>query len=136
MSSGVGINISAMGQSNAEVKIRLSLDAGSRKLIPPTAITGWLNEALAYGEQRARGYAPYDTGALADSITHEVNGASGSISASAEYALPIEFGHRTRSGSFVPAHPFLRPAAEDTFVYLERIVTRDLSQAGLDVFES
>ena len=134
--SGVGINVSAMGSSNAEVKIRLSLDAGSRKLIPPAKITGWLNEALQFGVQRARGYVRFDTGELYNSIGMEVHGASGSLFASAEHALPIEFGHRTRSGSFVPASPFLRPAAEDTFTYLERIVTRDLTQGGLEVFSS
>lgn len=132
--SAVGINISAVGQSQAEVKIKLNLDAGARQIISGSQISAWLEEALPFGVQRAQGYAPYDTGELHDSIDYEIRGALGVLKANAEYALPIEFGHRTRSGSFVPAHPFLRPAADDTFDYLQRIVTRDLSQMKLEVF--
>lgn len=136
MSSGVGINVSAVSGGNAEVKIGINLQAGAKKLIGPSVISAWLNEALTFGVQRARGYVKFDTGELYNSIGMEVSGAQGSLFASAEHALPIEFGHRTRSGSFVPASPFLRPAAEDTFTYIERIVTRDLSQAGLEVFQA
>lgn len=131
--SAASINISAVGQQQAEIKIRLSLDNVVRQVVGPDRIVSWMNEAGEFGVRRAKSNAPYLTGELYDSIDYEVHGASMTLKASAEHALPVEFGHHTRSGSFVPAHPFLRPAADETFDYLERIVTRDLSQIKLEV---
>lgn len=127
------INISAIGQSQAEVHIKLSLDSIVRQVVGPERITAWMNEVGEYGVRRAQSRVPFRTGELYQSIGYEARGARLSLFANKEYALPVEMGHRTASGSFVPARPFLRPAADEMFDYLERIVTRDLSKIKLEV---
>lgn len=126
------INISAIGQSKAEVQIKLSLDNIVRQIVDPDQIISWMNEVGQFGVRRAQSRVPFRTGELYQSIGYEARGARLSLYASAEHALPVEMGHRTASGSFVPARPFLRPAADEMFDYLERIVTRDLSKMKIE----
>jgi hypothetical protein len=71
---------------------------------------------------RARIYAPKDTGALAASVEHHMEGETLVVSATGgddgrSYAAYIELGHRVFHTStkvvgpeWVPAEPFLRPA--------------------------
>jgi phage gpG-like protein len=55
-----------------------------------------------------------DTGRLRSSIKYTKTGPySCKIGTSVNYALPVEKGHVTRSGSFVPAHPFMFPGYLD-----------------------
>ena len=71
------------------------------------------------GARVAKTLAPVRTGALRRSIRAErkspENGrpamAAGGSAFLVTYARPVEFGHRTRSGSRVPAQPYMRPAA-------------------------
>ena len=62
----------------------------------------------------ARLAAPVDTGNLRNSIT--MTGRTGDLiaaaEATAEYAAFVEFGHRIRSGGYVPPQPFMRPAQD------------------------
>lgn len=62
----------------------------------------------------AKQLAPVDTGALRNSIS--MNGRAGDLRAEAvatvNYAAPVEYGHITASGSFVPPQPYMGPAME------------------------
>jgi len=54
-----------------------------------------------------------DTGNLANSIGHRMTGAtSAEVFVSAKYGVPLELGWIAKSGNYVPARPFLRPAVE------------------------
>jgi hypothetical protein len=101
---------------------RIEIDADAEEM----ALAGW--DVLA--ETRlgpdiagdARRYAPKDTGALAESIEHHMEGHDLIVSATGGadgrvYAAYIELGHRvfhpstSRTGpETVPPEPFLRPA--------------------------
>ena len=60
---------------------------------------------LAVGEMQ--GLAPVDTGNLRDSIKFvRATSNTAQIVATADYAAAVDQGHKTRSGSFVPANPF------------------------------
>jgi phage gpG-like protein len=63
-------------------------------------------------QNKAEQYCPVDTGYLRNSVYSETNRTTGDIEigATATYAAAIEYGHVTRSGSFVPAQPFIRRA--------------------------
>lgn len=87
------------------------------------AILPWLDDDLGEEiEGRARRYAPRETGALAASVEHHMDGTTLIVSASGgdkgrTYAAYIELGHRVYHPStgvvgpeWVPAEPFLRPA--------------------------
>jgi phage gpG-like protein len=59
--------------------------------------------------------ALYSGGRLRKSINvyHNTEGpASAEVRAEVDYAAPVEFGHRTSAGTFVPAQPFMTPAVE------------------------
>lgn len=62
----------------------------------------------------AQTLAPVDTGNLQGSVTTDVRPGDlvGVVEATADYAVPVEFGHRTRSGTQVPPQPFMRPAQD------------------------
>lgn len=47
------------------------------------------------------------------------------VGTNVEYAPPIEFGHRTKSGSHVSARPFLRPALDSLN---QRVVNRIINR--------
>lgn len=130
--SGVGVNVGGVN-SSGEVKIRLNLDATVKKLVGVQVLSQDLATALEFGKRRAQGKVPYDTGELHDSIDYDVNGLIGTLFADAEHALPVEFGHRTRGGTFVSARPYLRPAADETFDYLIKLISRRLESIGLEV---
>lgn len=62
-------------------------------------------------EAEAKQRCPVDTGRLRSSIKYTKTSAlSCTVGTNVTYAKPIEFGHVTRSGSHVPAQPFLFPA--------------------------
>lgn len=67
-----------------------------------------VTKAAADGAERARGYAPVDTGELRSSIGHRSTGAaSAEFFAGAEHAKYQEFGTAHQPGT-----PHMRPAAE------------------------
>jgi HK97 gp10 family phage protein len=79
----------------------------------------------------AKSMSPVKTGALRDSIHSEISGQFGVwVIAGMEYATFVEFGHRTRSGSLVPPHPFLEPAVMEGMDF----VTQQLAQLIESIF--
>lgn len=112
----------------SQMGIKLSLSGIAKELLDPQKLSIILEEALEFGERRAKGAVPVDTGELRDSIGHETRGMKGTIFATAEHAPHIEYGHKTRGGTFVSARPYLRPAAEDAFDYLEKRIQRYAEQ--------
>lgn len=71
-------------------------------------------DAVAKDAQRI---APVDTGLLKSEIS--ANDTGSRVIADTDYAAPVEFGHRVvvngeDTGKFVPAQPYLRPAAYRT----------------------
>lgn len=71
-----------------------------------------LERIVAKGERYAKQRCPVDTGRLRSSITHrvevETDGMVGIVGTNVEYAAPVELGHATRGGGFVPPVGFLR----------------------------
>jgi hypothetical protein len=62
-------------------------------------------------ESYAKDYCPVDTGALRSSIHAEFpKNVLAEVIADTNYAMYVEMGHHTRSGSFVAAQPYLQPA--------------------------
>ena len=78
-------------------------------------------------ESYAKGLAPVDTGNLRNSITHDVtdNGHTAVIGTNVEYAPYQELG---APNAHVPAHPFLRPAAENHTSEYREVLRRELSR--------
>lgn len=76
-------------------------------------------------ESYAKGLAPVDTGNLRNSITHEVQdgGMSAVIGTSVKYAPYQELG---APNAHVPAHPFLRPAAENHSEEYKQVIQNEL----------
>lgn len=59
----------------------------------------------------AKQACPVDTGRLRASIQYAKTGeAACQVGTDVEYAMPVEMGHVTQSGSFVAARPYLFPA--------------------------
>lgn len=66
--------------------------------------------------ERARLYAPYDTGELRDSIhvVSEADGLRHHVFATARHSEPVEFGYvHYRSGRFIPPRAYMRKAVND-----------------------
>lgn len=61
---------------------------------------------------QAENNCPVGTGHLKSTIFVTENGNDVEVGFSADYASYVEFGHYTRSGSYVPAQPFLRSAID------------------------
>ncbi len=62
-------------------------------------------------EADAKGRCPVDTGRLRASIEYQRTGlCECQVGTNVSYAPYVELGHHTRSGSWVPAQPFLFPA--------------------------
>ncbi len=84
-------------------------------------------KAAAFMMARAKFNCPVDTGYLSSTIGTMEGGRPGSqiVIATAHYAAPVEFGHVTQSGSFVPPQPFMRNALAETVM-----VFPDLARQG------
>lgn len=78
-----------------------------------------LEQAAQMALDTANSLTPVDTGYLLSRNQVEVNPGSVSVSNDAEYAAPVELGHHTRSGSFVPPQHFLMPAFDETSAWLQ-----------------
>jgi hypothetical protein len=68
-----------------------------------------LEEGATVGLQVAEDLCPVLTGFLRSRLDVEVEETSMKITNDTSYAAPVELGHVTRSGSFVPAQPFMVP---------------------------
>lgn len=61
---------------------------------------------------KAESNCPEDSGYLKSTVFVTKNGNDVEVGFEAPYASYVEFGHYTRSGSYVPAQPFLRNALD------------------------
>jgi hypothetical protein len=78
-------------------------------------------------EVGAKQRAPVETGALRNSIQGAMTGeAAGEVTVGEEYGAPVELGHHTRGGSFVPPQPYLTPAAEAARAHFDARVKKAL----------
>jgi hypothetical protein len=78
------------------------------------------------GDAKVR--APVDTAFLRGSIEGQMTGdAEGEVTVGAEYGAPVELGHHTKSGSFVPAQPYLTPAAEAARPHFDARIKKAMS---------
>jgi hypothetical protein len=70
-----------------------------------------LDELLPAITADAKRMVPVLSGELRSKIDYEkISPTHGRVFANTEYAAAVERGHVTRSGSHVPAQPYLRPA--------------------------
>lgn len=69
-------------------------------------------KAAPVGTPESTGIPNYHGGRLRSSIQYKPGILSAEVGSDVEYAAPVEEGHITRSGSHVPARPFLFPAFE------------------------
>ncbi|MHC1597229.1 MAG: HK97 gp10 family phage protein [Methermicoccaceae archaeon] len=68
-----------------------------------------------------------DTGRLKGSITSRVEGDKAVVGTDVEYAVYVHEGHKTRSGGFVPARPFLRAGLQSARPHIRAIFKRRIS---------
>ena len=80
-----------------------------------------LEQIGMFVDDEATENAPVDTGRLRNSITHEVEGRYAIIGSNVEYAPHVELG-TSRS----KAQPFLRPAVEENFDEIRKIIEKGL----------
>lgn len=128
---GVGVQTGAIDVRSGSITIKLSLQGIAKSLLNPAELSQDLEESLQFGVRRAKGRVPYLTGELHGSIDYELSGLRGRLVARADHAVPVEMGHRTRSGSFVPAQPYLRPSADELFSDLVKRINRRIEKKGL-----
>lgn len=78
--------------------------------------------------QRARsaGGTPVDTGELRQSSRADKN----SMGYGAEYAAHVEYGHRTRSGGYVPGQYYLRANVEQQAPIFKEDLLKQIEKAG------
>ena len=77
---------------------------------------------------RAKVLVPVRIGTLKDSINYAPKPPAKDyvyVGTNVEYAKPVEFGHRTKSGTHVAARPYLRPALDSlNQTVVNRIINR------------
>lgn len=94
----------------AQVDVSFTGDIpGAMRRASEPAATGFAAEGLVI----LRRNCPVDSGELLESCYATVVKTPGedlkvALGATAPHAAPVEFGHLTRSGSFVPPNPFIR----------------------------
>ena len=70
-----------------------------------------MHEAAETGMQTMQELVPVDTGYLKSQLYAEVEDEQIRLGDDAPYAVYLELGHHTRSGSFVAPQPFIVPGA-------------------------
>lgn len=129
MSGYAGVTQTTFSGGGADVGIKINLNDVARAFFDPQKLSAIMDQVGVFIEQRAKSGAPFLTGELRDSIGHQTQGMKVTIYATAEHAAPVEFGHVTRSGSFVAARPYMQPALEDGFDLLPKLITRHAETA-------
>lgn len=83
-------------------------------------------------ERDAKLFCPVDTGLLRSSIHGRMlSDTEGVVGTSVEYAAPVEFGHVTEAGTYVPGQPFLAPALANSAEMFSQRLTDLLRSEGL-----
>ncbi len=97
-----------MAKSGLSLEVKLNrIPALSRQL--QTEVSRAVRETALAIEEKAKRYAPVDTGALQASIQAKVTGPfSAEIAPGTEYAEHVEYGTR-----HMAAQPYMTPAAEE-----------------------
>lgn len=129
MSGYAGVTQTSFSGPGANVGLKLNLNDVARAFFDAGKLSAILEQVGQFVEDRAKSGAPFRTGDLRDSISHKTTGFKVTITASAEHAAPVEFGHVTASGSFVAARPYMGPAVEDGFALLPTLITRHAEKA-------
>lgn len=84
-----------------------------------------LDDAGRLVATRARGYAPVDTGALANSIEASREGAEVKVGT----GIGVYAGVQEYGSSHTPAHPYMRPALDYSSTVIVNYVRRDVDAA-------
>ena len=92
------------------------------KILSDAACKEALEKCGQLWEDRAKVYAPVDTGRLRNSIKHHLQGNDTVVTGTnVEYAIYQEFGTSKQSGT-----PFLRPAGENHLAEYKSIIEQAL----------
>lgn len=100
--------------AKVQVTVRMNDQAVIGLMLGDTA-QNKLDNAAEAALRMQKALVPVDTGKLSKhlEIRKTANGKGREVGAfGVDYALPVETGHRTRSGSWVPAQPFIRPSID------------------------
>lgn len=101
----------------AKYTVKATVNSGAIAALKTTAKNRALlrrcaEAALNYQEATC----PVDTGNMRSALGIRENSDGsmdiGTVKKKVPYVLPVEEGHRTRSGSWVPAQPFIRPSLD------------------------
>ena len=103
---------------------KLDLSVMTRAFFDQGKLSAIMEQVGAAIEAKAAANAPVLTGALRNSAFHRTTGLKTVIGFTAEHAEPVEFGHVTKSGSFVAARPYLLPAVEDGLPLLDSLIKK------------
>jgi len=122
--SYAGVTQTSFGGPGSNVGLKINLNDVARAFFDVGKLSKILDEVGQFVEDRAKSGAPFRTGELRDSIGHQTTGMKVIIFAKADHAAPVEFGHVTKSGSFVAARPYMQPALEDGFPLLQTKIVR------------
>lgn len=109
--SGIEQNVSAIGEYATALQEKLTEE---------------ISAAVNTAYDSMVGDSPVDTGFLQSSWNLEESDTNWTITNDCEYVGFVEFGHSTRSGSFVPGQNWIEPAYETLRSDLESII-RDFS---------
>jgi hypothetical protein len=89
-----------------------------------------LNVGHAWIVPYSQSICPVDTGYLRSTIFFEPVGIlEFSFGASADYAMPVELGHMSRGGRFIPPQSFIRPAIETYYPQILEAVVQAVMEA-------
>lgn len=98
------------------------------------SISEAMTEVLAEAVDITREVAPVDTGYMRDHIFGViVSQTSCKLVSEAEYSAHVNFGHFTRSGSFVEAQPFFSMGLNHFVENIRRRVIEKLLIAGMHI---
>lgn len=85
------------------------------------------NEAVGLvGETAVKQRTPVDRGILRASYTHIADADSVIVGTDTDYAGPVELGHKTSSGSFVPPQAHLVPGIRASLGAITAIYSRPM----------
>ena len=122
----VGIRVGEIGQFKGRVL------ANGRKMKP--AIQEAMVEVLGESVDVSRDAAPVDTGFLKGHIFGIIISQTAcKMVSEAEYSAPVNFGHFTRSGSFVEANPYFSLGMHHFSENIARRVIEKLLVAGMRI---
>lgn len=82
-------------------------------------------------ENRISSKTPVRTGRMKSSIATEAEGNRASVGYGVDYAQYVEFGHRTRSGSYVPGKHMLESTVNEVAGDFVQAVITQLQKDGL-----